>query len=48
MKIKVGVIFDQKTSVGGGFTQSFEVVKFLKNNSNEFFEPNFLQFLKKI
>lgn len=47
MKIKVGVIFDQKTSVGGGFTQSFEVVKFLKNNSNEFFEPIFFTIFKE-
>lgn len=47
MKIKVGVIFDQKISVGGGFTQSFEVVRFLKNNSNEYFEPIFFTIFKE-
>ena len=35
MKIKLGVIFDQNLRAGGGFTQSFQTVKFLNSMSND-------------
>ena len=47
MKIKLGVIFDQKVSVGGGFTQSFQTIKFLNSMSNDLFDPVYFTTFKE-
>jgi len=47
MKITLGVIFDQNLRAGGGFTQSFQTVKFLNSMPNDLFEPIYFTTFKE-